>query len=117
MSLLDKDSPRLYRPRVAVALGSIIDAAVLEQIDYWLARSTKEWGGYRWVYKTRSELAKELGLKEHQVRRSLDRLRARDLLIAIENPHHRWDRTLWWRIDYHAPVSYTHLTLPTNREV
>src|SRR5689334_14775082 len=100
--LLFGQEVRVYRPAVAKALHgntNIIQAIVLEQMHYWLQRSSKTYQGKNWVYKTYQEWGDELGLTPKQVRSALDDLRKSGLVVAIRNPHHGFDQTLWWTID------------------
>src|ERR1019366_4820141 len=97
------ESPRVYRPSIAKALGNVIQAVVLEQMHYWLkGPGGKDHNGHHWIWKAQAELAEELGMTVGVARKALEKLRDQGLLISTSNPDHAWDRTLLWRIDQDA---------------
>jgi hypothetical protein len=98
MARMDDSALIAYRPTWGRAFG-VIAALVLAQLDYWLARATKQHDGHRWVFKTYAELADELGVTRDQTRRAVTALRRRGVVIAIRNPFLGFDRTPWYRID------------------
>lgn len=50
--LLINENPLQVLPSLAVALKNINEAIMLQQVQYWLSRSTKVFEGRRWVYNT-----------------------------------------------------------------
>lgn len=54
-----------------------------------------------WVYKTADDLADELlgGLERRAIRRYLKALIEDGFLLQRRNPHHKWDRTLQYRVN------------------
>jgi hypothetical protein len=99
-SLLIDEPPCQYLPSLARALGDPVQAIVLQQLHYRLGMATKEYGGYRWVYNSYERWGDELGLSGDLVRRKLEKLRGRQLVVAIPNPYVKFDKMLWYRIDY-----------------
>lgn len=87
------------QPSLVRRLG-IAEAAIVQQLHYWLRRATNSHDGHIWVYKTYSEWADEIGLSSKAVRGALDKLRRAEVVVSIESPLDTRDRTLWWRIDY-----------------
>lgn len=88
-----------YQPALVRRLG-LTEAAIVQQLHYWAQRSTNVHDGHRWVYKTYSDWSDEIGISSKAVRGALDRLRAREIVIAEQSPVNPLDRTLWWRIDH-----------------
>jgi DNA-binding Lrp family transcriptional regulator len=55
-------------------LGNLADAAVLQQLNYWMPHAKVEYEGRMWVFKSYENWSAEIGISEHQVRRAMDRL-------------------------------------------
>ncbi len=101
-SALLLDEPLLcYQPALVRRLG-LAEAAIVQQLHYWLRISTNIVEGERWVYKTYSDWADEIGISAKAVRGALNRLREAGVAIAMQSPLDARDKTLWWRIDYDA---------------
>ena len=93
------DEPCLViQPALVRRLGHLSDAAVLQQIHYWIARSRNQRAGYRWVYKTYEEWSSEIGISTKQIRAAIVRLEERGLLISCQPE--AYHRRKWYRIDY-----------------
>jgi DNA-binding Lrp family transcriptional regulator len=92
----------VYQPDLGRALGNLYDAIVLQQLQYWGRRATKEFDGARWVYKSYAQLGAEVGLSADQIRRSVARLRKLGVVVSIRNPYVGMDQVRWYRIDYVA---------------
>ena len=102
-SALLLDEPCIViQPALVRTLGHLADAAVLQQIHYWLARATVEDAGYRWVYKTYEEWSEEVGISAKQVRSALGRLENLGLVVSCQPE--AWQRRKWYRIDYESPI-------------
>ena len=50
--LLINENPLQVLPSLAVALKNVNEAIMLQQVQYWLSRSTKAFEGRKWVYNT-----------------------------------------------------------------
>ena len=97
------DEPCLViQPALVRRLGYLSDAAVLQQIHYWIARSRNIRDGHRWVYKTYEEWADEIGITSKQIRASIVRLEDRGLLVSCQPE--AYHRRKWYRIDYENPL-------------
>lgn len=88
----------VVQPALIRRLGHITDAAVLQQLHYWMPRATAENSGERWVYKTYEEWADELGLTPKQVRSSMNRLEEMGAVRSCQPE--AYYRRKWYRIDY-----------------
>jgi len=97
------DEPPVAIQRSLVRAVGIMEAAVVQQLHYWLQRATKRGSdGRPWVYKTYAEWGDEIGISAKQARGALDRLRTSGVILSRQNPHRPEDRTLWWTVDYLA---------------
>lgn len=101
-ALLLDETCLVIQPALVRALGHLSDAAVLQQIHYWLQRATAEHAGRRWVYKTYGEWSDEIGITEKQARASITRLEAAGILVSCQPEAYR--RRKWYRIDYDSPI-------------
>lgn len=102
-SLLISEPPLQVIPSLAVALKSVDKAIILQQIHYWLQRSKNIEDGHRWVFNTVKEWHQQFPwLAEKTVQRYLKDLCDKGLLITGNFNKANFDRTKWYRIDYHA---------------
>ena len=105
------DRVRLFSPHLATLIG-LNEAIILNQIHYWIRRSTKEHKGRHWVKKSYREWVKEFPCwSESTIKRAIETLerpspggktgvkRGR-LLVACQPNNWKYDRTKWYRIDY-----------------
>lgn len=100
--LLIQESPLQVLPSLAVAIG-LHEAIVLQQVQYWLSTSTHVYAGRTWVYNTVESWQTQFPyMSDRTLRRTLDTLRDRGLLLTANFNTHKFDRTLWYSIDYDA---------------
>lgn len=119
MSELLLDEPLVAIQPSLVRRVGILEAAITQQLHYWLRRATREHDGHTWVFKTYSDWANEIGVTPKACRGALDRLRREGIVVAIQNPEDPHDRTLWWRIDHevlHEPPASTELPVGADRD-
>ena len=101
--LLIDEQPLLCQPSLAVALGSADEAIVLQQLHYWLSRTTKvQSDGNIWVYNSMSEWLKQFPWIKTRSRltRYFDDLEEKGLIITGDFNKAKFDKTKWYRIDY-----------------
>jgi hypothetical protein len=84
-------------PEIIRKLGSATQAIVLQQLSYWLERSTKEHDGENWVYNSYENWAENLGLSASQVKRAMLVLEELGLIISCQPE--AYNRVKWYRID------------------
>lgn len=102
-SLLFDDHPLMCSPQLAVLLGSSDKAIIIQQIHYWIKKSGKEYDGFKWVYNTTQDWAKQFPwLKADLVRKYLKQLEDLGILVTGNYNKAKFDRTKWYRIDYKA---------------
>jgi hypothetical protein len=99
-TLLHDEKSVVIQPEIVRRLGNLSDAAVLQQLNYWMPQARVEYEGRKWVYKTYQNWSAEIGITEHQVRRAMDRLVERGL-VSVCNPR---GRTNHYAINYDHPV-------------
>jgi biotin operon repressor len=99
-TLLHDEKSVVIQPEIVRRLGNLADAAVLQQLNYWMPQARVEHQGRRWVYKSYANWSTEIGISEHQVRRAMDRLVERGL-VSVANPS---GRTNHYAINYSHPL-------------
>lgn len=92
----------IVQPALVRALGSMIDAALLQQLHYWMARATAQHAGRVWVYKTIDEWADEIGVTEKQAKSAIHRLEAEGMVESCQPEGS--NRRKWYRIVYEHPL-------------
>ncbi len=101
IALLSNTQPRLFHPELAAAFG-LNEAIVLQQLHYWLQRSTKIIDGRKWAYNTYQQW-QEVDFPWWSIptiRRTFARLEELGLVQSEEHNKMRTDRTKWYTIDY-----------------
>lgn len=112
--LLLDDRIIAVQPGLVRALdGKAAQAIVLQQLHYWLPHARAEHDGHRWVYNTYEEWADQTGLSPPQVKRAMQSLVERGLVISAQPAGA--DRTRWYRIDYEHPLLAGDGMVPRNR--
>lgn len=100
-SLLISEPPLQVLPSLAVKLGSVDKAIILQQIHYWLLRSKNIEDGHKWVWNTVKDWHDQFPwLAERTVQRYLKQLVDDGYLIAGNYNKKKFDRTKWYRIAY-----------------
>lgn len=98
--LLINEHPIMVLPALAAAIG-LNEAIILQQMHYWLEKSTNEREGHRWVYNSYPQWQKQFpfwGL--NTIKRAIYKLEEEGLLITSNFNAHKMDKTKWYRIDY-----------------
>ena len=101
-TLLIHESPLQVLPSLAVALGDLNGAIVLQQVHYWLQRDAAvNRNGRRWVYNSVAEWRKQFPFwSEDTIARTLKALRDKGVLVAESMDARGFNRTLYYSIDY-----------------
>ena len=112
--LLLDEKPLMILPQLAVKIG-LNEAIILQQIHYWLLHYEKKQSqkhfrdGYWWVYNTYEMWKENFPFwSVATIKRALTKLRKpapgrNPLLIATSKYNQKkYDKTLWYRIDYEA---------------
>ena len=101
--LLISESPIQLLPSLAVALGGVNEAIVLQQLHYWLRNMGKERDGRMWIYNSTQKWQEQFPFwSEDTIKRTMRKLRDMGLVITANYNDMKIDRTLWYTIDYNA---------------
>lgn len=100
-NLLFDDRPLVVLPSLAQVLGSLDEAVILQQIHYWLIRSTNVKDGHKWVYNSMANWQKQFPwMSVSTVKRNFKKLEKAGLLITANYNQAGFDKTKWYRINY-----------------
>lgn len=98
-TLLFDEQPLVIPKTLAKKIG-YHNAVFLQQLHYWLLKSTHKRDDIYWIYKTYSEWSEELALSESTVKRIVKNLK-KEKFIAVENFNElKIDKTNWYTINY-----------------
>ena len=110
--LLMKEQPLVVDKTLATLIG-LNEAIVLQQIEYWTnikevadvknirSRNENYVDGYYWTYNTIEEWNKEFPFWSYDtVKRTLKKLRDKNLVITGNYNLKGYDRTLWYRVNH-----------------
>jgi len=101
-SLLIEEPPLQVLPKLAAVIG-LNEAIVLQQIHYWLGRSSNVRDDRKWVYKTAQEWVDEFPFwSEATVKRAVASLKERGLIVVGKESRTSWNRTNWYSVNYEA---------------
>ena len=105
-SLLISEPPLQVLPSLAVKCG-LNEAIVLQQVHYWLIRSTNIKDGYKWVYnsypKWQSDNFPFWSIPT--IKRAFTKLEKQGYLISSNYNKAGFDKTKWYRINYQKLVT------------
>lgn len=103
-TLLINESPLQVLPSLAVALGDLEEAIILQQIQYWMnnPKSGRVGAdGRKYIRDTYKEFLLQFPwMKERTLKRKVKRLEDKKLLIVANLNKSKYDRTKWYSIDY-----------------
>lgn len=106
--LLLDEKPLQVLPSLAVALGSLDEAVILQQLHYWLEKSNNVRDGYKWVYNTMNDWQKQFPWIKSvtTVRKHFKHLESLGLIVTGNYNPAGFDRKKWYRIDYDTFFKY-----------
>lgn len=98
--LLMNEVPLMVQPSLAKKVG-LNEAIFLQQLHYWLERSTKVINEKRWVYNSVGAWQKQFSFwSVSTLKRIIASLEKRKLIITDNFNSFSMDRTKWYTIDY-----------------
>lgn len=102
MNLLLDSRPLIVIPELAELLGDVDQAIILQQIHYWLQKSSNKIDGHVWVYNSMTEWQKQFPwIKSRKsLANKFKKLEDRGLLITGNYNQADFDKTKWYSIDY-----------------
>lgn len=91
-----------FSPVLCNAFG-VCGGLLIQQIHYWCMDRQHHVDGFYWVWNTTREWADQLGVfDERTIKSTLKTLRELGVVVVGNHNKHRYDKTLWYRIDYQA---------------
>ena len=98
--LLLDSNPLIIIPELAVLIG-LNESIILQQIHYWLQKSTHFYDGRAWVYNSIPQWCEQFPfLSQRSIERALASLKNLRLILTANYNKLKQDRTLWYAIDY-----------------
>ncbi|NFF59818.1 hypothetical protein FDB08_03900 [Clostridium botulinum] len=104
--LLMKEQPLVINKELAQIIG-LNEAIILQQIEYWIninetaQKESAYQDGFYWTYNTIDEWQEQFPFWSYDtVKRTLSKLRKKEILITNRFNKKEYDRTLWYRINY-----------------
>ena len=98
--LLINEPPLQVLPSLAKEIG-LNEAIMLQQMHYWLLKSSNEFTGVKWFYKTLEEWQTEFPFwSAMTIRRTLGSLEKQKIIKIGNFNKKKFDKTKWFTIDY-----------------
>lgn len=98
--LLINEPPLQVLPSLAKEIG-LNEAIMLQQMHYWLLKSSNEFKGAKWFYKTLEEWQTEFPFwSVMTIRRTLGSLEKQKIIKIGNFNKKKFDKTKWYTIDY-----------------
>lgn len=98
--LLLDEKPLMVMPSLAVKIG-LNESIFIQQLHYWLDKSTNVKEGHRWVYNTAKEWQKQFPFwSVNTIRRIVKNLEDKGLVVIDNFNSLPIDKTSWYRINY-----------------
>lgn len=99
-NLLIDDYPILVLPKLATEIG-LNEAIVLQQMHYWLKKSSHNYDGRRWIYNSFPEWQKHFPFwSVMTIKRAVYSLEKQNLLYVGNYNKAKFDKTKWYSINY-----------------
>ncbi|MGG3468996.1 conserved phage C-terminal domain-containing protein [Neobacillus pocheonensis] len=98
--LLINEHPIMIIPSLAMKIG-LYEAAVLQQMHYWVTSSKHEIGGRKWIFNTYKDWHHQFPFwSESTIKRAIRSLENQGLLLSDNFNRLKLDKTKWYTIDY-----------------
>jgi uncharacterized phage protein (TIGR02220 family) len=98
--LLISESPIMILPSLAVRIG-VNETVLLQQVHYWLVKSSHVKEGRTWIYNTYRDWQEQLPFwSESTIKRAVKSLEEKGLLMTANWNKSKLDNTKWYSIDY-----------------
>ncbi|MFY0545488.1 DnaD domain-containing protein [Brevibacillus sp. H7] len=99
-TLLFDEQPLVIQPSLAKLIG-LNEAIFLQQVHYWLQKSTHNHDGRRWVYNTYQGWQEQFPFwSANTIRRIIEKLEQAGVLLCGNYNQSKIDKTKWYSIDY-----------------
>ncbi|MHC0037924.1 conserved phage C-terminal domain-containing protein [Pseudoneobacillus sp. C159] len=104
--LLISESPIMILPSLAVRIG-VNEAVVMQQVHYWLVKSSHVKEGRTWIYNTYKDWQEQLPFwSESTIKRAVKSLEEKGLLMTANWNKAKLDNTKWYSIDYQKLATF-----------
>lgn len=101
-SLLIDESPLQVLPTLAAKIG-LNEAIMLQQIKYWMNISGKSRDGRIWIYNTAKQWHEQFPFwSVRTIERIIASLRDKGMILTANYNAAKFDKTLWYTIDFDA---------------
>lgn len=103
---INKDNVLIVNTELAVVLGSVNEAIVINQLHYWLESNKKQGrnfkGGKYWIYNSYKDwIERDFPFwSEYTLKRIITSLETKKLVISANYNQMKVDKTKWYTIDY-----------------
>ncbi|MCE4957689.1 DnaD domain-containing protein [Macrococcoides caseolyticum] len=98
--LLMDEHPIQVMPTLATHIG-LNEAIILQQMHYWLSKSTHNYDNRFWIYNTIKGWSKQFPFwSESTIKRAINNLIKKGLIVVGNYNKAKFDKTLWYSIDY-----------------
>ena len=98
--LLLNEQPLVVLPELACKIG-LNEAIILQQLNYWLNKSSRKYDGKKWVYNTYNDWQKQFPWWSlSTIKRSLSKLKKMGLISTGNYNQLPQDRTIWYTINF-----------------
>lgn len=98
--LLLDESPLVILPELATRIG-LNEAIFLQQLHYWLLKSTNEHDGKIWMYNSYEKLQEQFPFwSVKTLRRIVKSLQDLGLILVGNFNKNKWEKTNWYTINY-----------------
>ncbi|WP_026576740.1 conserved phage C-terminal domain-containing protein [Bacillus sp. UNC438CL73TsuS30] len=99
-SLLLNESPMIVLPSLAKKIG-LNEAIILQQIHYWIQKSSHVIEGKTWIYNTYQQWNQQFSFWSlSTIKRTIRSLEDQGLLLSENWDRSKMDQTKWYTIDY-----------------
>lgn len=99
--LLFDEPPIVFQPSLALLLGDVNKAIIVQQLHYWLRQSKHFYEGRYWVYNTYQEWHNQLPvISIRTLQRILPEMVREGLILTANFNKAGFDKTKWYTLDY-----------------
>ena len=100
MTYLFNENPVVIDRELATVIG-LNEAIILQQMQYWIKKSTHEIDNKTWIYNSVSQWKEQFSFwSESTINRTIRNLEEKGLLFTGNYNRDRRDRTKWYSINY-----------------
>ncbi|MDP4144909.1 MAG: DnaD domain protein [Bacillota bacterium] len=115
-NILFYEKPLILNVELAKLIG-LNESIVLQQMQYWLEKSSHIIDGVKWIYNTYAQWKEQFPFfSESTIRRIIKRLEDKDIIRSSNFNKSKMDNTKWYTINYDFFCSIQHEQSPSQDE-